>query len=699
MERFLTEYLVNSIWQVPLIAAAAWLLVRSVRPSPQVQHWIWVNTLPLMLAMPLLWQHSGIAPQALPAPLPAVSASPGDISADFLAAPVDTSPQISEPQSDLPLAASQAQPASTAANESTSWLPLREIQLSASATHLLVGLYLSTIAFMMLRLFCGWWIAHRLAAHAQPAVLNAPDSDLLNRCCHQFEVRRPRVLVSSKTTSPMVVGILRPSLLLPEGFSPQSERELEAVWLHELAHVRRRDYFANLAYRIVSLPVAYHPATYAVHRRIRQTREMVCDAMAAAGMQSSLGYARCLVDLARSMQNGRGLTPQFEAAGMFDGGVLEERVMQLIETKSVVNLHTQVIRLAGGIAMGTAVLAAATMLHVTPTMAQTATPASPDATQGVSHPDPTPITVESQPATGDAPIQSPASAKKQIAAGKVTEPKVETKRAESRKQMDDARKELDNAANAWSDLAEKTASDAAHDKASDAANAEANRQMEDARRRLHDATRAWNEAVAKAVDESVRAKMNSAEMQEKLAKARAKFDNPEFQKKMADIQARVNSPEFKKKIADAQAKFDSPEFKKQMEEAQAKANNPEFQKKVAEIQARINSPEFQKKIADAQAKFNTPEFKKKMEEMNQRMAEVQKKFDSPEFRKKMEELNSPEFKQKMKDAKKKYDNPEFRKEMELLNQEFSKSMEEVRRQINDAVKDAHAPAVTIAPPQ
>ena len=38
MERILLEYLVNSAWQVPLLAAAAWLGVRVGRGSAQFQH-------------------------------------------------------------------------------------------------------------------------------------------------------------------------------------------------------------------------------------------------------------------------------------------------------------------------------------------------------------------------------------------------------------------------------------------------------------------------------------------------------------------------------------------------------------------------------------------------------------------------------------------------------------------------------------
>ena len=38
MERALAEYIVNALWQVPLLAGGAWLLVRVVRPGPQIQH-------------------------------------------------------------------------------------------------------------------------------------------------------------------------------------------------------------------------------------------------------------------------------------------------------------------------------------------------------------------------------------------------------------------------------------------------------------------------------------------------------------------------------------------------------------------------------------------------------------------------------------------------------------------------------------
>jgi len=42
MERMLLEYLVNSLWQAPLLALGAWLALRAGRPGPRVQHGVWV---------------------------------------------------------------------------------------------------------------------------------------------------------------------------------------------------------------------------------------------------------------------------------------------------------------------------------------------------------------------------------------------------------------------------------------------------------------------------------------------------------------------------------------------------------------------------------------------------------------------------------------------------------------------------------
>jgi hypothetical protein len=53
MERALIEYLVNALWQVPLLAGGAWLLVRIVRPAPQTAHRVWLAVLGLAVLLPI----------------------------------------------------------------------------------------------------------------------------------------------------------------------------------------------------------------------------------------------------------------------------------------------------------------------------------------------------------------------------------------------------------------------------------------------------------------------------------------------------------------------------------------------------------------------------------------------------------------------------------------------------------------------
>jgi beta-lactamase regulating signal transducer with metallopeptidase domain len=703
MEKFLVEYIVNSIWQVPLLAVGAWLTLRVLRPNPAVQHRIWLGVLPLMLAMPLV-THRATTPPIAPAPAVTAASSIEEIPADTAAPSTDINMQSAEhtdPQTPLfsgsiPAPDLPAQPRS-ANLPHVSLRPLREMTLTQSATRALVGLYLAAIAFMAIRLLLSARASRRLIAQARPVMLSQAASEQLDRCCERFAVARPRVLVSQHASSPMVVGAFRPSLLLPHAFAArlehpatQSRREIEAVWLHELAHLQRRDHLTNLICRIAALPIAYHPAAHAVQQRIRQTREMLCDEMAAAAMQSPLSYARCLVGLARTMH---GITPQIEAVGMFDNGILEERIMQLTKTRTTLSARTRTIRFAAGAAMMLAVLAAPAVLHVTPTLAQAPAPtpsdaAAPSALAALQSTD--------QPQT--AATAESAESKKKAAETKAAaaQTKAVTAESESNAQLQDARHRLDDAATAYGNLAAKSAD--AKGKSTDAETPEFKQRLDDARKQLSEATHAFNDQIAKTVDSTIREKelrTNSAELNQRMAEVQARLNSPEFKARIAEAQAtlnspefkaqieRLNSPEFKKQIADAQAKFNSPEFKEktqklaeQAAKMQAKFNSPEFKAQIA----RLDSPEFKKQMAEMQSKFNTPEWKEKTQKLAEQTAKMQAKFNSPEFKAQMEKLNSPEFKKQIEECS------ETAKKMSILDDEVSRQMDKVSRQIDEALR-------------
>ena len=128
----------------------------------------------------------------------------------------------------------------------------------------------------------------------------------------------------------MTLGIRRKLLLLPVNVIEQlPEADLSTVIAHEFAHMRRKDFMKNLVYELLSLPVSYHPLLWLTRARIMESREMVCDQMAAA-VTGPNEYAQSLLRLASLLITGTlGRTPH--TIGIFDANVFERRLMNVTE--------------------------------------------------------------------------------------------------------------------------------------------------------------------------------------------------------------------------------------------------------------------------------------------------------------------------------------------------------------------------------
>ena len=161
---------------------------------------------------------------------------------------------------------------------------------------------------------------------------------------HRLGARLPELRESGELQSPVIVGALRPVLLLPENFAHHTQDEAQAVFYHELAHVCRHDYLVNVICRLAALPVVWHPAIYGVQQRIRRTREMICDEIAAREMRSEIGYAKCLLAMAQRTLGQRDLADSAQAIGLFSDNILEERMMRLTESKSTMTLRVKLAR-------------------------------------------------------------------------------------------------------------------------------------------------------------------------------------------------------------------------------------------------------------------------------------------------------------------------------------------------------------------
>jgi beta-lactamase regulating signal transducer with metallopeptidase domain len=178
------------------------------------------------------------------------------------------------------------------------------------------------VVIFAVRLTLAWRHAARLrraAAVAEGAIL-----EILSRLMQQMNVTRPvRVLVSHVADAPSLVGWLKPVILIPAAaLAGLNAAQLEAILAHEMAHIRRHDYLANMLQMVVETLLFYHPAVWWISSRMRQERELCCDDLAIRHCGDAIGYARALTRLERMR-----VTPEPMVAA--NGGSLLFRIQRL----------------------------------------------------------------------------------------------------------------------------------------------------------------------------------------------------------------------------------------------------------------------------------------------------------------------------------------------------------------------------------
>ncbi|MCP4453048.1 MAG: M56 family metallopeptidase [Planctomycetes bacterium] len=135
--------------------------------------------------------------------------------------------------------------------------------------------------------------------HALPEA-DESTCDLVRNVCHRVGVRRrPVIRISDRASAPFVMGFARPLLVLPRHLLVRPD-ELEAVIVHEIAHLRRSDMLVRYLQWVAGTLLFFWPVVAWVNRHLDMARELACDTWALRyGKLSAQEYARCLLRVAR----------------------------------------------------------------------------------------------------------------------------------------------------------------------------------------------------------------------------------------------------------------------------------------------------------------------------------------------------------------------------------------------------------------
>ena len=311
--------LMLSLLKWSVIVGAAALLLTLFKPlldrrySAKWRWGAWLVMAVFLLLAPVRWE--SFAPRTADGPPVVIEVPKVEVSVSRQEGISFQRPQGTVPPPSVPA----VRPAGTEPQIRNRTFPLEE---------LLMTLWIAGAALFLLYHGLGTWFftrkARRWSRSAGEETLR-----VYGEVCREMGVRRPPVLrVSPEAGSPMMMGLLRPRLMLPT--EDIGERELAFVLRHELTHHRRHDLWYKLALLLANGMHWFNPLIFLLRREAERDLELTCDdaVVARADAETRRAYSETLL---ASVHRQKGLSRAVLSTHFYGGKeVMKERFRNIL---------------------------------------------------------------------------------------------------------------------------------------------------------------------------------------------------------------------------------------------------------------------------------------------------------------------------------------------------------------------------------
>jgi len=156
------------------------------------------------------------------------------------------------------------------------------------------------MAFLaLIRVVVGLWKLRKLRSSCVRVAESSLDPVLQETLSRATFRREIALCTSNQVHVPTAVGFIKPIVIFPEwSLQELSTAQVNALLVHELAHLSRWDDWTNLIQKVLRAALFFHPAVWWLDRQLSLEREMACDDAVLAQTNNPRFYAQCLVAVA-----------------------------------------------------------------------------------------------------------------------------------------------------------------------------------------------------------------------------------------------------------------------------------------------------------------------------------------------------------------------------------------------------------------